>query len=107
MEEQEKAQLVTEAASILILHATTLRSIAAITLAVSGMVNRLTQLDPELADKLCAEIQLIFDTTHLTQKNIQKTGTAQSLFIEDLKEKFGVGEGKPKNVRKGNLRKKE
>ena len=53
------------------------------------------------------EIQLLFGTLRSTQKQIQKAGTAQGLFVEDMKDKFGFGGGKPTNVRKGNVRKKD
>lgn len=104
MKEIEKAQLVTDAASILVLDAQALRSTSAIALAIQGL---LSQISSEDLERLQPEVELVFSTIKTTQGCIRKAGTAQSLFMEDMKEKFGIGEGKPKNVRKGSVRKKD
>ena len=107
MDEIEKAQIVADAASILILHAITLRSTSAIAVAMNGLIFTLTNKNPELLAEISTDIHLLFETLHTTQKHVQKAGTAQGLFIEDIKDKFGIGGGKPKNVRKGRVRKKD
>ena len=104
MEEFEKVQLISDAASILVLQAHTLRTHTGIALALQAL---LANLSPEEFQRLEPEITLITAAMKQTQKQIQKVGTAQSMYIEDLKDKFGVGEGKPSNVRKGSVRKKD
>ena len=107
MDEIEKVQLISDAASILVLHAASLRSTSVILVALKELINRLEEMHPTIILDLEPEIQLLFGTLRSTQKQIQKAGTAQGLFVEELKDKFGFGGGKPTNVRKGNVRKKD
>lgn len=104
MEDDEKVQLVSEAASLLFVEAQVLRSTGLISLAVQGLI---AQLSLDDVDRLQPEIQAIIYTIKETQRYALKSGASQMMFIEELKEKFELGQGKPKNVvRKGNLRKK-
>lgn len=107
MNEFEKLQLISEAAAILILHAESLKNASSTMSALSMLINRLVQENPEIIEKYSHEITSLHNLVQLTQHDIHKTGTAQSLFIEDIKSKFGIGGGIPKNVRKGNVRKKD
>lgn len=103
MDDNDKVNLIKDAATILTLDADALRSTAAIALCVQSIA---AQLPPDEFLKMQGEFEILFMALMTTQKKIQKAGTAHSLFIEELKSQFGIGGGKPKNVRKGIVRKK-
>lgn len=74
MNEFEKAQLISEAAAILLLHAKTLQKSAACTLALRELINRLVQENPEIVEKYIHEISALHELIQTTQSNIQKAG---------------------------------
>lgn len=107
MNEIEKIQIINEAAAILLLQALSLKRSSKVLMALNNLINKITVNEPELLCKFEDELNLLHVLVQQTQRDIQKTGTAQSLFIEDIKGIFGIGGGKPKNVRKGRVRKKD
>ncbi len=104
MDNLKKVQIIADASTILLLHVATYKKLSIIAL---GLQELLSALGPEEVLRSNNELQILFQAIKDAQKQLQKTGTAQNMFIEDLKDKFELGSGKPKNVCKGRVRKKD
>ncbi|NJO63615.1 MAG: hypothetical protein HC836_37130 [Richelia sp. RM2_1_2] len=105
MEDFEKFEIINSAASVLMLHADLMKGTLGILMSVEQLIN---SLDLNDKNRLQPEIEFIIQNIMVTQSQIQKTGLAQTLFMENLIDIFDLPrqhEGL-KNVHRGKLKKK-